>query len=98
MERLEYAATQAAEQCTDEVALQELEFALEECRQLLGMGDLEGGAAEEAWVGQRVARVRRVVVYYEGTLSRLNRRFWWAPCALGLLVLTGCYAQCALSL
>ena len=98
LERLQYAAMLAADRCSEEGTLQELGFAISECRQLLGMETLEGEAAEAERVGQRVERIRRVVLYYEGPLARLNRLYWWVPCSLGLLVMAGCLARCVFAL
>ncbi len=94
LERLQYAVAQAARRCIDEVSRRELEYILAECRELLQMGSLEGEAAEEGRVRQRVERVRRVALHYEGQLARLNRRFWWVPFTLGLVVMGGCIFQC----
>ncbi|MHB1159058.1 MAG: hypothetical protein ACYC3V_01810 [Chloroflexota bacterium] len=91
LDRLRYAAEQAIRQCDDEVAADELAFALADCRALLGMGSLEG---EAAWVAQRVQRIRRVVTYHEGWLARWNRRYWWAACAGGVLVMVVCWVRC----
>jgi len=96
--RLEYAAAQAARCCTDEATRQELAFTLEECRDLLSMDSLEGEAAEAARVGQRMERIRRVVLHYEGQLSRLNRQYWWIPFGLGVLALGWCVLGCFLAL
>ncbi len=98
LERLEYAATQAARRYGDEGEPLELGFALSECRELLEMGSLEGEAAEQARVRQRMERVRRVVLHHEGQLSRLNRRFWWIPCSVGLVVMACCLAQYVVAL
>ena len=97
LERLEYAAEEAIRQCGDRASEVELGFALSECRALLAMGSLEGEGAEGARVQQRLERIRRVVTYHEGWPARFNRRYWWAACSVGLLVLTGCWVQCVLA-
>ncbi len=98
LERLEYAAMQSSKVCTDDGGLQELEFAQAECRQLLERDSLEVEAGGDPRVRQRVDRIERIVVYYEGNLSRLNRRFWWIPFGVGLLVLGACLLRCVVGL
>lgn len=96
--RLQHAAEQAIQQCGDDAAAEELAFALADCRMLLAMESLEGEAAVEKRVPQRLLRIRRVVTHYEGRLARWNRRYWWAACAAGLIVMVGCYMRYICSL
>lgn len=93
LERLQYAAEQAILQRGDGAASEELALALADCKVLLAMGSLEGDAAEKSRVAQRLLRIRRVVTHYEGRFARWNRRYWWAACAAGLVVMATCFVR-----
>jgi len=96
--RLEYAARQALHRQCDPADRAELEFALEECRALLRLGSLEGEGAEHHRVPQRLERIRRVVGHHEGQMSRLNRRYWWLPFSLTLMLMLVCCLRSLLAL
>ncbi len=87
LQRLRYALQQAYRQCNKSERKAELLFAISDCDALLGMSNLEGGSAEGDRVEQRIARIRRVALHHEGTLARLNRRYWWVPFSVALLVM-----------
>lgn len=86
LERLNYAVRQAWNAACHVCERDELEFALSECRdlqRLLASGP-ESAVLEPARVVQRMKRIRRVLLHYEGRVSRLNRLYWWVP-FVGLL-------------
>jgi len=93
LERLGYAADQASRQSCEQAERDELQFALAECRALLGLGSLEGEVAERERVQQRMSRAMRVVRYHEGHLTRMNRRFWWIPFGMGVALMLSCCIQ-----
>ncbi len=93
--RLEYAVLQAWRQSCDQAARDELEYSLQECRALLQLESLEGEVAERERVAQRMNRIIRVVKYYEGQLTRMNRSFWWIPFGIGVVMMASCFLQYA---
>ncbi len=90
LERLR-SAIDAARRCNLDPRLDsELEYALLDCERLLALPLLDGDAAEQEMVPQRIARMRRIVGYHEGGVSRLNRRYWWVPFSIVMAVMMYC--------
>lgn len=79
---------------------EELEYAHLECERL--MDELgQPGADEMALSGShRFRRLVRVASHYESALERINRRYWWLLCLIGLgvvglAILCGPVPDCA---
>lgn len=87
LERMRHAIVAARRVNLDQRLDVELEYALRDCEALLQLSSLEGEEAERKAVETRMARTRRILAYHEGTLSRLNRRYWWVPFSLMLCFL-----------
>ena len=63
---------------------EELEWAHADChRQLAALQSAEWGEAEVG-AGRPLQRLTRVATHYESGLERLNRRYWWLLCLVGL--------------
>jgi len=63
---------------------QELEYAHQDCHRImadLGRSDLR---APDVAGDHRFRRLARVAGHYESFLERVNRRYWWVFCLLGL--------------
>ncbi len=87
LQRLLLAVIEAKRCCVDARLIPELDYALSDCESLLALPALDAEAVERERVDQRIARIRRVVAHHEGTVARLNRRYWWLPFSILLAIM-----------